>query len=93
MKQSFYSLFWCGLALSALLLLSSKVLETNHIISSQTMTWAGISFFGICWISSLVDAFRAKIPRKQFWLTSHFLLPVIAPIIYVSQRKKLLARV
>lgn len=93
MKQGFYSLFWCGLALSATLLISGEMLENTGLSFTQLMSRAGIFCFVISWGLSLFDALRANIPRKQFWLISHLLLPVIAPIIYVSQRKKLLARI
>ena len=41
------------------------------------------------WLFLLLDMVRTRIFNKTFWIVSMFLLPWLAPVFYLFQRKKL----
>ncbi len=51
--------------------------------------WITLIILLIFWIIVFVDMVRFKIYNKTFWILFMFLLPYLAPVIYLFQRKKL----
>ena len=51
--------------------------------------WLPIVIVFSLWLFLLVDMIRTKIYHKTFWIASMFLLPWLAPVFYLFQRKKL----
>lgn len=51
--------------------------------------WLPLVLLFSLWFFLLVDMIRTRIYHKTFWIASMFLLPWLAPVFYLFQRKKL----
>ncbi len=61
-------------------------LESWNISSELLLT--AIIICGLGWLLILVDIVGHRIEHKLFWILSMILLPGIAPIVYLIQRRK-----
>lgn len=52
--------------------------------------WASLILLLLFWLVVFIDVVRANIYNKTFWVISMIVLPFIAPVFYLFQRKKLL---
>lgn len=50
----------------------------------------GLMFLFSIWVIVLSDMFNNKIYNKAFWIISMFIIPIIASVFYLIQRKRLL---
>ena len=57
---------------------------------AQVFLTAGLMLFFSTWIIILSDMVKNKIYNKTFWILTMFIIPSIATIFYLTQRKKLM---
>ncbi len=64
--------------------------KIGHWDFSQLFLTVGLILFFSTFIIVLSDIVKNKIYNKTFWVMSMFILPSIAPIIYIIRRNKLI---
>ena len=65
----------------------AKIMHWEH---SQILLTAGLMIFFSTWIIILSDMVKNKIYNKTFWIISMFIIPTLAAVFYLVQRKKLI---
>jgi hypothetical protein len=63
--------------------------KIKHWEFSQEFLIIGLILFFSTWIIILSDMVKNKIYNNAFWIISMFIMPTIATIFYLIQRKKL----
>ncbi len=61
-----------------------------HWVISDLFLTVGVVLFFASWIIVISDIVRRPIYNRSFWLLSMFILPTIAPLVYLIQRNKLM---
>jgi len=73
-----------------LLTVLGALANIQHWEFSQFFLTVGLMLFFSIWIIILSDMFKNKIYNRTFWIMTMFIMPTIASIFYLVQRKKLL---
>ncbi len=73
-----------------LLTIIGALAKIAHWEFSQIFLIAGLMFFFSAWIIIFSEMVRNKIYNKTFWVMTMFIMPWIAIILYLIQRKKLI---
>ena len=75
---------------SFLLSLIGAFAHIAHWVISDLFLMVGIMLFVAGWIVILSEVIMRPIYNRRFWLLSMFILPTIAPLVYMIQRNKLM---
>jgi len=81
---------WGLIVGSFFLTLTSAFAKIQHWESAQFLLILGLLFFFSTWIIVISDMAKNKIYNRIFWIISMFILPAVAPIIYLLRRNHLL---
>lgn len=72
------------------ILMQLRISEQETWLTSVIQNLLLVLLF-VFWFLLLGDMLRSKIKDKMFWVVSMFLMPFLAPVIYLFQKKRLLA--
>ena len=72
-----------------LLSLVGAYANVKHLAISNLFLTVGLVLFVSGWIIILSDIVKKPIYNRTFWLQSMFILAPVAPLVYLTQRSKL----
>lgn len=81
---------WLLLIANLLLVTFGAVAIIQHWEFSQVLLTLGLMLFFSIWVIVVSDMVSNRIHNRRFWILSMFIMPGIAPIVYLIQRNKLL---
>ncbi len=81
---------WLLIIGNLLLATTGAIAKILHWNFSDTILIMAFMLFFSSWVIVLSDMVKRRFSNKFFWVTSRFVLPAIAPIFYLIQRRKLL---
>src|SRR5690625_1482070 len=81
---------WVLVIASLLLTILGAIAKIYHYGISEFVLIFGSAMIFSAWVILMSDMVKNQIYKKSFWILSMFILPTIAPIFYLIQRKRLI---